>query len=160
MKTFRIPSFLMGNEFVLCRPKKRPIVTRNGTFMPQKYRDWQNLVINHLLLNDIPKFPEQFGLIVLFVGSLRCDPGNAVEALLDTFVKSALAKDDSSKYNLGNCYFLKTPFIPCKNNPTKSKKTLSQEEKLNNYYIEITVCKKQEFEKIQETIEAIIQTHE
>ena len=77
-------------------PKARPRVTKNGSFMPQRYQDWQRLAIAELLLqrNDRTPLVYPVAVKVLLQGKHRGDLDNLSGAILDALVKVGILEDD------------------------------------------------------------------
>jgi len=156
MESFIIPPLTVNGRLVLCKPKERPRFANGKTYMSPNYREWQAQVIAHLFSSNVKKFPEIYGLLICFHGQLNCDPGNAVEALLDVFVEAGLAINDDFYHNIGNHYEIKQVLIPYKKGregrEVKYKKNHSVKDKKNNYFIEIDVCNKHEYAEINSEI--------
>ena len=78
-------------------PKARPRITKNGSFMPQRYQDWQRLAIAELLLQLSDRSPLEYPVAVrvLLQGKgHRGDLDNLSGAILDALVKTEILKDD------------------------------------------------------------------
>jgi len=77
-------------------PKARPRVSRNGTYLPQRYQDWQRLAIAELLLQISDRSPLQYPIRVKITlqGKHRGDIDNLSGSCLDALVKSGILKDD------------------------------------------------------------------
>lgn len=87
-------------------PKKRPIVTRNGTFMPKNYTNWQRGMIP--ILSEF-KLPKPCGIECYFINFAMGDIDNLVGSIMDAMVKAGSIENDSSSHV---CYvsgrFIKT----------------------------------------------------
>jgi hypothetical protein len=140
---FEIPAVVINNKPKLCAAKERPRFGTNGAYMASEYREWQNKVISYLNQQQVQAFPERFGLIFCFHGSLRADIDNAIGALLDVFVANGLAINDSPSYYIGSCCFIE-PII--KTGPRGGRKKLNPQEQLNDYHIKCYVMDEQRYE--------------
>ncbi|WP_052056148.1 RusA family crossover junction endodeoxyribonuclease [Myxosarcina sp. GI1] len=76
-------------------PKARPRVTRQGTFLPQKYRDWKEGAIAELLSQRTRyKSLEEVTISIKLYGTCRGDLDNIAGAILDALVQAGIIKDD------------------------------------------------------------------
>jgi len=78
-------------------PKARPRVSRNSTYLPQRYQDWQRLAIAELLLQISDRTPLEYPVVVrvLLQGKgHRGDIDNLAGSCLDALVKSGILEDD------------------------------------------------------------------
>ncbi|MEM9770009.1 MAG: RusA family crossover junction endodeoxyribonuclease [Cyanobacteria bacterium P01_D01_bin.73] len=82
-------------------PKARPRVTRNGTFMPRKYREWKTQAITSLQLqwSNAPPISEPVGIEILLTGKhpRRGDSDNVAGAILDALQDAGVLKNDNLK---------------------------------------------------------------
>lgn len=75
--------------------KARPRVTRQGTFLPQKYRDWKEEAIAELLSQRTRyKSLEEVTISIELYGTCRGDLDNIAGAILDALVRAEIIKDD------------------------------------------------------------------
>jgi len=78
-------------------PKARPRVTRNGSYMPERYQEWQRQAQVELLLQLSDRTPLQYPVAVkvLLQGKgHRGDIDNLSGAILDALVKVDILEDD------------------------------------------------------------------
>jgi Holliday junction resolvase RusA-like endonuclease len=48
------------------QPKKRPVVTKNGTFMPKRYKEWRTRMAQYLAIGHSVPFSDEVHLTVVF----------------------------------------------------------------------------------------------
>lgn len=92
MTTKAIYQFALTGSVV---PKARPRVTRKGTFLPQRYRDWKEKAIASLLSQRTKYEPlEKVTISIELYGAARGDLDNIAGAILDALVQAGIIKDD------------------------------------------------------------------
>jgi Holliday junction resolvase RusA-like endonuclease len=85
-------------------PKARPRVTKNGTFFPQRYREWRlraqgEIIMQVQQMNPPPKLPfQEAALRILLCGNHRGDGDNAIGSVCDALVSAGVLPSDSLKY--------------------------------------------------------------
>ena len=91
--TFELPMRVM--------PKARPIVTRNGTYMPPKYVANQNLIIESLVEQWRDNGPLEFWHLTIVWKDKqgRGDGDNREGAVMDSLVKAGVVIRDTEKAN-------------------------------------------------------------
>ena len=77
-------------------PKQRPRVTRNGTFMPMRYLNYQQEVVN--AFNDLDPVDLPMHLHCLFINFVRGDLDNLIGSIMDGMVKSGFIANDNHKH--------------------------------------------------------------
>ncbi|MCT7952376.1 RusA family crossover junction endodeoxyribonuclease [Ancylothrix sp. C2] len=98
----KITFFLPGNVV----PKARPRVTRNGTYLPPRYRAWRNFAEVELYrqMNEkqnLPVFPiPRAAVKVRLIGKHRmnADADNIIGSFLDALVAVGVFKNDNISY--------------------------------------------------------------
>lgn len=92
MNTRTVNQFTLDGAVV---PKARPRVTRRGTFLPQRYRDWKQQAIAALVSQKTISEPlEKVTISIELYGSHRGDLDNIAGAILDALVQSGIILDD------------------------------------------------------------------
>ncbi len=78
-------------------PKARPRITKNGTFMPPKYRQWKKNAIARLVNQTNERGLINIEVKVELVGkhSRRGDADNIIGSILDALVQSEIIKNDN-----------------------------------------------------------------
>ena len=152
---FEIPAVLVKGKPKFCAAKERPRFGSRGVYMSSEYREWQNKVMFALEQQKVAAFPEKFGLIFIFIGSIRADIDNAIGALLDVFVKSGLAIDDSQKYYIGSCCFIEPLFSI---GPRGGKKQLNAEERLDRYHVKCYVMDEKKYKEVKNTLADLLES--
>jgi Holliday junction resolvase RusA-like endonuclease len=82
-------------------PKARARVTRNGTFMPHRYRDWKTATIftfrAQVVALGLAEPLSGVGIEIMLLGKhgRRGDLDNIAGSILDALVQSGVLKDDS-----------------------------------------------------------------
>ena len=86
-------------------PKKRPQVTRNGTFMPAEYQKWKK-TWRSLLFTFLPK-KELANQVLVAIGcaekSLPGDVDNLVGAIMDASAETKLSRKDGILFDSDRC---------------------------------------------------------
>ena len=76
-------------------PKTRPRVTRRGTFLPKRYREWKEEAIAILLSQRISfETMDKVAIAIELYGSARGDLDNIAGAILDALVQADIIVDD------------------------------------------------------------------
>ena len=92
MTTKEIHQFALTGSVV---PKARPRVTRKGTFLPQRYRNWKEEAIASLLSQRTKYEPlEKVTISIELYGAARGDLDNIAGAILDALVQAGIIFDD------------------------------------------------------------------
>lgn len=78
-------------------PKARPRVTRNGIFMPPKYREWKKNAIARLINQTNEHSLTNIKVNVILIGkhNRRGDADNIIGSILDALVQSEILADDN-----------------------------------------------------------------
>ncbi len=85
-------------------PKARPRVTKNGTFFPQRYREWRLKAQGEILMqihrmNPPLELPlKTAALRIILYGKHRGDGDNAIGSVCDALVSAGVLPSDSLKY--------------------------------------------------------------
>lgn len=80
-------------------PKARPRVTRNGTYLPQRYRDWRQMAETEMLVQIEPSVRASLpihraSIQILLQGLHKGDADNLCGSVLDSLVACGVLLDD------------------------------------------------------------------
>jgi len=81
--------------------KARPRFTRYGTYMPQRYLDWQTAAISWIKQSGIQPYKVPVEVKCKFVNFFSSDSDNLVGAVIDALVKAEVLQNDSSSFVTG-----------------------------------------------------------
>ncbi len=85
-------------------PKARPRVTRNGTFLPQLYKQWRLRAEGEILMqlqqmHPQPQLPiQQAAVRIMLYGKHRGDGDNCIGSVCDALVSAGLLPSDTLKH--------------------------------------------------------------